>query len=51
MELGGGFAPVLLCGLRARVTRRVATVARKDQRVSKDAGVCLGCEKASAASE
>lgn len=47
----GGFAPVLLCGLCARVTPCVATVALKDQWVSKDAVVCLGCEKASAASE
>lgn len=46
-----GFAPVLLCGLCARVTPCVATVALKDQRVSKEAVVCLGCEKASAASE
>lgn len=46
-----GFAPVLLCGLCSRVAPRVATVALKDQRVSKGAAVRLGCEKASAASE
>lgn len=40
-----GFAPVLRCGLCAHVTPCVATVALKDQWVSKDAVVCLGCEK------
>lgn len=54
-KLGGrtewGFAPVLLCGLCARVAPCVATVALKDQWVSKDAVVRLGCEKASASSE
>lgn len=45
------FAPVLLCGLGARVALCDATVVPKDQRVSEDAIRCLGCEKAPAASE